>query len=296
MGKDNVHYRPHSGSTIMPLSAHRLNVELGSHIQEKSATFGFSKVHAGYTCENCEQPFLWKHDATGARIWCNTTVPHDEWGWVTIDPPEPLIRCKPCNNRRERAKRVRRNLRFVAERDGLDSLRFITLTLRTREKTEDYDLAEDLDFFKTRVKNFARTVEFKSKIEGASIFYEVKESKGRLHTHAHICASGRFWSQRDLESAWGGRVDIRRVTSTNRLAGYLAGYLAKSEPFEGRRCRESIGSHRGVPRLRKEYFDKMKHELAFFEKHRAYLAKFDFFCFLAGNYDYQQFWMKCISS
>lgn len=297
--KDNVHYRPPTGdldnATIRPAVANRLNVELGSHIQEKFAHC-FQQVRAGYTCDACDQPLVWQHIPTRRRIWATGhVVEHEDWALLGVDAPEPILRCKPCNNRRERSKRVKRNLRFIAETEGLDSLRFITLTKKTREKTTDYAMGDDLDFMKHEMTKFSRTVEFRKHITGAHAFFECKESQGRLHTHIHIAASGKFWSQKSLERAWGGRVDIRRVRSINALSGYLAGYLSKSEPYESRRCRETFGTHRGIPRRRRDYFAEIKANWAEAYRIEGYFARWDFLVWLASHHEYQIFWMKMLS-
>lgn len=235
---------------------------------------------------------LWVHTATGTRLWRSGRLSHDDWALIQVSPPEPIERCKPCNNRRERSKRVRRNLTYLAERDGLESLRFITLTRRTRERRADYNEREDLAWFKAEVKKLSRRVEWQSKIEGAHVFFEVKESKGRLHTHAHICASGKYWSQKALQDEWGGRADIRKVKSVRKLTNYLAGYLSKSEPYDGLRCRETFGSHRGIARQKKELKMRLQAEYAEYEQIGSTFAHWDWWVFLAGHQDYQYFWMR----
>lgn len=291
MSSDNTFYTPPQGGRgKCALSAHRLSVYLGTHIQEKE--YGFHRTTAGYTCESCPQPVIWVHTATGTPLWRREEFSHDEWALIDVAPPEPVERCKPCNNRRGRNGTVRRNLTYVAERDGLGSLRFITLTRRTRERTADYNEKEDLAWFKAEVKKLTRRVAWNKSVEGAHIFFEVKESKGRLHTHAHICASGSYWSQRALEDEWGGRADIRKVKSLRKLTNYLAGYLTKSEPFEGLRCRETFGSHRGIPRQRKELKMRLREKFAEYEQIGSTFAHWDWYVFLAGHQDYQYFWMK----
>lgn len=290
-GAYDVHYRPSPRGAI-----DRLDVELGSHIQEKMEAH-FERIPAGFTCDECPQPSVWKHIRTGRRIWCNqTVVEHEDWAYLWVDPPKPVERCKTCNRRRERHKRVQRNLRFVAETEGLDSLRFITLTKRTRERSEDYNELEDLAWMKHEMSKFRRTKEFNEHIQGAHVFFEVKEgAEGRLHTHIHMAASGKFWDQRELETAWGGIVDIRKVRSLSKLTGYLAGYLSKSEPYESQRCRETIGNHRGIPKRRKEYFTTIKASIDEAYRIKGYFARWDFWIWLAGNPDYQYFWMKMLS-
>lgn len=291
MSSDNERYAPRSGERAScALSAHRLSVQLGTHIQEKE--FGFHRTAAGFTCEQCPQPVLWVHTATGTRLWRPREVAHEEWAFLQVAPPEPVVRCRECNNRRTRNGTVRRNLTYLAERDGLDSLRFITLTRRTRVRTPSYNEKEDLAWFKSEVKKFTRRVAWNKAVEGAHIFFEVKESKGRLHTHAHICASGKYWSQKALEDEWGGRADIRKVKSLKKLTNYLAGYLTKSEPFDGLRCRETFGSHRGIPRQKKEIKMRLQEKYAEYEQIGSTFAHWDWWVFLAGHQDYQYFWMK----
>ena len=110
-----------------------------------------------------------------------------------------------------------------------------------------------------------------------------------------MAASGKFWSQKKLESAWGGRVDVRKVRSIDALSGYLAGYLSKSEPFQSKRCRETIGNHRGIPKRRKEYFASIKASIDEHYRVNGFFARWDFWVWLAGNQDYQYFWMKMLS-
>ena len=291
MGSDNPFYAPPQGGRgKCALSAHRLSVELGTHIQEKE--FGFHRTSGGFTCEHCPQPVLWVHTASNTRLWRPREVKHEEWAFLQVAPPEPIERCRECNNRRARHGTVRRNLVYLAARDGLESLKFITLTRKTRTRKSDYNETEDLAWFKAQVTKLTRRVAWKKCIQGAHVFYEVKESKGKLHTHAHLVASGKYWHQRDLEKEWGGRCDIQAVKSLEDLTRYLGGYLTKSEPLDGERCRETFGSHRGIPRQRKELKMRLKEEFAEYEKNEDMFSRWDWMVFLAEHQDYQYFWMK----
>jgi hypothetical protein len=112
-----------------------------------------------------------------------------------------------------------------------DSLRFITLTLRTRQAS----LGEMLDDLYAGLRAFRRTKAWKQHVRGGVACVEVTRNPrtGGWHPHLHILADGEYWDQRQLSAAWAEItgdspvVDIRAVRSRRKAAQYVAKYAAK---------------------------------------------------------------------
>lgn len=235
------------------------HVTLCIHKQEKGAGEDFSLTPAGFTCDECPQPQVWLHNPSGRRLRGLSFAPMGEWGHYTVDGSgynlSDVERCSKCHRERTRWQRGRRQARAMHTLFGGERMRFITLTLPTREKSPDYHEAHDVRWLKVQIAKFRRTKAWKEHVVGSLEFYEYKESKGKHHTHVHMITIGKFWRQRELAESWGGRCDIREVDSLGDAMRYVSNYTLKTRPVKdpdtGRsvRCRETWGACRKMKEL-----------------------------------------------
>lgn len=134
--------------------------------------------------------------------------------------------CIPCAGERGRSMAA-----TLADIVGTKQVRFITLTIRTREES----LQESLDHL---TKSFARLRHsklWKQTQTGGAAFTEVKwnPDKQRWHPHIHIVGEGRFIDKKLLSNAWTRAskgsfiVDVRLVHSRPDLCSYITKYVTK---------------------------------------------------------------------
>ena len=235
------------------------HVTLCIHKQEKGAGEDFLLTPAGFTCGECPQHQVWLHKPSGRRLRGLSWAPMGPWGHYAVDGSghnlSDVERCSKCHRERTRWQRGRRQARAMHTLFGGERMRFITLTLPTREKSPDYHEAQDVRWLKVQIAKFRRTKAWKEHVVGSLEFYEYKESKGKHHTHVHMITIGKFWRQRELSESWGGRADIREVDSLGDAMRYVSNYTLKTRPVKdpdtGRsvRCRETWGACRKMKQI-----------------------------------------------
>ncbi len=224
-----------------------VNAELGTLRQEKRRT-------AWFTCEYCPQPYRWLEDSAAIVIGTANSprVPGDDrkvkWQWLGIK------RCKPCARKRARHHRAKRDLGKLLEKQMEtmgSSARFVTLTEPNRRVEfqdgvlDEQAMANEVRRFKKQIYDFTRRKEWEQKVVGAVSFieqtYTIDEDGVDVNTHAHLVMLGKYWKQKDLQSAWGhGIVDISKPKSRHRVMKYISKYVTKDD-VKGVRCKEKYG-------------------------------------------------------
>jgi len=121
--------------------------------------------------------------------------------------------------------------------DGADSLRFITLTVRS----DGRPLAAQLDDLYRWFRALRARPEWKAHVRGAVATVEVTWSRRRQqwHPHLHVLADGSYWAQAEISAVWadvtGGSpiVDIRAIHGRRAAARYVAKYAGKPADMSG---------------------------------------------------------------
>ena len=141
---------------------------------------------------------------------------------------------------------------MMAATSKADSLRFLTLTVRSNEKP----LAEQLDDLYGWYRELRRRKAWKRHVRGAIATVEItrNEETGEWHPHLHVICDGEFWHQRDISIEWGEVtggstiVDIRRINKRSSVARYIAKYASKPANMDGwppeAICEYAAGVHR----------------------------------------------------
>jgi hypothetical protein len=121
--------------------------------------------------------------------------------------------------------------RITAAAKACASLRFLTLTQKSRDET----LSESLDRIADAFRRFRRTVEWRAHVAGGVFVFEVKRNqKSRTwHAHIHLLIDGSFWAQNSISAAWkrctgdSFVVDVRAVHDRDKSVRYVAKYAGK---------------------------------------------------------------------
>ena len=220
------------------------DVELCTLRQEKENP-AFQK--AWFTCEYCPQPLRWVGESLPLRKEGILG-----WEWVGVK------RCRPCNRKRARHHRAKRDLSEMLEKQiehmGT-SARFVTLTEpNTRIEfvdgtVPDQAMADEVRRFKKQIYDFTRRDSWKNKVVGAISFieqtYHVDEAGVDVNTHAHLVILGSYWKQKELQEDWGhGIVDISKPKNKRAVMKYISKYVTKDD-VKGVRCKEKYGIMRG---------------------------------------------------
>lgn len=231
------------------------DVELSTHIQEKVNPEDL----AGFTCDMCPQPRKPYLFSVGLyepqKPWYRLDRPH---GGIT-HYPEGIYRlnytqrCKTCNTKMKRWTRVQKLANFVHDvqiYSEFVAIAFVTLT-KPNNKIENLSQEKrkkDLLNFKKKVSNFVRTKNFKLHVAGGFNFFEQTEGKNGVNSHCHgIWILHDYYDQKQLESDWNGRVDIRKISTKYSAVKYATKYSSKDKLFD-LRLKESFGICRGSAR------------------------------------------------
>ena len=134
--------------------------------------------------------------------------------------------CIPCAA--DRGARLAHN---VADALRGQQLRFVTLTV----KSSDAGLAEQLGKLAACFRRLRGLRWWRDHVRGALAFEEVTLSREtrRWHPHLHLIVSSTYLDQGELSQLWhrctgdSYVVDVRAVTTTEGLAGYIVKYASK---------------------------------------------------------------------
>jgi len=168
--------------------------------------------------------------------------------WVMVaasDPNRHRISCDRCKNRWceacqvERRRTVARNLFAalqanapkIASKTGRPQIRFITLTLKSRDEPLNLQLDRAFAWFAKLRAHKA----WKTRVRGGIFFLEVTQNqRTRMwHPHLHVLVEGDYFPQKLLSETWlaitgdSFIVDVRSVKSAAVAASYVAKYAAK---------------------------------------------------------------------
>lgn len=135
--------------------------------------------------------------------------------------------CPTCA--RARSRQVEK--RVAAAVRAADSLRFLTLTLRSTTAP----LADEVRRLYDAFRAMRRLAEWKAHVTGGVAVLEItrNEKTGQWHPHLHVLVDGKFWHQSRISQAWlqvtgdSQVVDIRAVRSRREAGRYIAKYAAK---------------------------------------------------------------------
>lgn len=169
--------------------------------------------------------------------------------------------CLPCGQ--ARARSIATN---VTERMKRDRFRFITLTLRSTNRT----LTELLDKLSTSFQKLRQVNPWKKLCRGGVAFTEVKhhDCPDRWNVHLHVVAEGAYIPKHDLMKVWhritgdSYMIDIKLIRHASEVAQYVAKYASKPldhtvtcDPdalrtaivaLHGRRLISTFGTWRGI--------------------------------------------------
>lgn len=169
--------------------------------------------------------------------------------------------CLPCGQ--ARARTIAAN---VTERMKRDRFRFITLTLRSTDKT----LNQLLDQLSLSFQRFRQVNPWRKWTKGGVAFTEVKHHDGpdRWNVHLHVVAEGGYMKRHELMKVWhritgdSYMVDIKLIRHASEVAQYVAKYASKPldksvtcdssalktaiEALHGRRLISTFGNWRGI--------------------------------------------------
>lgn len=113
-------------------------------------------------------------------------------------------------------------------------MRFITLTLADDGKP----LADRIDRLYASFRRLRETKLWSENVVAGIATMEVTLGKKRhWHTHLHVLVCGEFIPQRQLSACWEKAtgdsiiVDIQAVPDRDKVAGYVASYIAKPPPL-----------------------------------------------------------------
>lgn len=137
--------------------------------------------------------------------------------------------CRPCQA--ARGVLIASNLEDFIR---LKKVRFITLTLKHKNRP----LKSMIKRLRRCFRDLRQTDEWKRHITGYAAFLEAKFSPRThcWHVHFHMLASGAYWPQKELSTAWlevtgdSPIVDVRAVEDARGGARYVAKYATK--PFD----------------------------------------------------------------
>lgn len=252
-GSDNEQYRAVADiSPLSALSGLNSDVELSPHIQEKEN----QDSHAGFTCNMCPQPKKSFMSSIGLiepmKAWYRLDKPQ---GGMTFYPSgfHRLIhtkRCKDCSTKIKRWQRSNNVADFTYELSSLSEVLCVAFVTLTKPKQDlgvitEETRKQDLLQFKKMTSNFLRTKKMGEVVLGGYNFFEQTENKKGLHSHVHgIWLMSDYYSQKELQEDWGGRVDIRKVKAHRSIIKYCTKYTSK-QTLHGLRLKESFGICRG---------------------------------------------------
>lgn len=153
--------------------------------------------------------------------------------------PKPILMC--CRDRMcprcqaERGNRCAARVLFIT--NGFDSIRFVTLTQKSRAGEP---LADSIKRLHRSFGKLRQLPAWRHRVKGGTASLEVtRNTKDRTwHCHLHLLVDGEYFDQKQLSKLWlavtgdSPIVDIRAVHSKKSAADYVARYVAKPAEVE----------------------------------------------------------------
>lgn len=182
---------------------------------------------------------------------------------------EPSLRMNNCRDRLcprcQRHRAWRTSARVSQLVMTFNAPRFMTLTLKHRVES----LSQMLDRVHNGFRALRRLPEWKARVVSGvwAVQATYNRSTGHWHAHLHLIADGQYFPQKILSDLWkvatgdSTVVDIQAVPDRNKIAGYVASYVTKSDQFrewgadqireyaramKGRRTIHTFGSAHGA--------------------------------------------------
>lgn len=187
------------------------------------------RIRDGLTACGASEEVMKRFNACGDNAW--VMVAKDGSGRLRVAADRCHNRwCEACQT--ERRRLICRNLLEGLKDHAAESLRFITLTL----KSNDEPLSKQLDRIYASWRKLRDVPAIKKCVRGTIAFFEVtiSEKDARWHPHIHVLVDGTYLAKEVLSQEWlkitgdSYIVDIKLVRNAAVAAGYIAKYAAKA--------------------------------------------------------------------